>query len=352
MSPSLFFPALYILNKMSHGLEWPFGHLGSPLLAVSPPGLPSTPSFPASVAVLETGLWLLGPRFHGVRGASAGETPAIPSARVRKWWKTGQTPACLQHFLPRLGSLCQGVCRAARRLAPAPQRRPPASDPGSDAAVCGRPSPRAPAAVEGGEGRQPLLAASPLLPLRRPGPVRPAALTPAAPRRRLPGAAPSPQPSFLRRQKPDTGTAPRSPCAERRLCPAAPERPGHAAAPIGAPLAAPRPHHAMCPAEPGGTHGLPLAPRPPRPSALPGQGPAGRQLPVPRRRARSVAAGGARRGAGPAEGAAGPGTLLRREGRAVWAPGAPLGAAGTRCSAPGAQRSGCAFLPLLGRHRG
>lgn len=78
------------------------------------------------------------------------------------------------------------------------------------------------AAVEGGEGRQPLLAASPLLPSRRPGSVHPAALTPAAPRRGLPGAAPSPQPSFLRRQKPDTGAAPHSPSAERRLCSAAP----------------------------------------------------------------------------------------------------------------------------------
>lgn len=67
------------------------------------------------------------------------------------------------------------------------------------------------AALQGGEGRQPPSAASPLLPPRRPGPVRPAALTPAAPRRA--GTAPSPQPSFLRRQKPDTGSAPRSPCA-------------------------------------------------------------------------------------------------------------------------------------------
>lgn len=164
--------------------------------------------------------------------------------------------------------------------------------------------------MEGGVGgRQPPLTASPLLSSPRwPGPVRFGALTPAAPRRGLAGADPSPQPSFLRQWKPDTGTAPRSPCGELRLCPGGAVRPLRhcpAARPCRGPArrrrlrspsrssaaGAPRPHHAMCPAEPGGTRLL-LAPHLSRPSVLPGQGPAGRQLAFPRREARSVPASG------------------------------------------------------------
>jgi len=34
---SFFFPQLYMLSMMSYGMEYPFGQLGSAVLAVSPP---------------------------------------------------------------------------------------------------------------------------------------------------------------------------------------------------------------------------------------------------------------------------------------------------------------------------
>lgn len=48
---SSFFPPLYILNMMSYCLEYPFGQLGSPILAVFPLNLPCTPNFLICVAV-------------------------------------------------------------------------------------------------------------------------------------------------------------------------------------------------------------------------------------------------------------------------------------------------------------
>lgn len=57
--PSCFFLPLYILNMTSHGLEYPFGQMGSSVLAVAPPSLPFTPCPLPSMAEQKEGWpWL------------------------------------------------------------------------------------------------------------------------------------------------------------------------------------------------------------------------------------------------------------------------------------------------------
>lgn len=50
-SSSSFLPPLYILSMLSHGLEYTFGHLRSPISHLSPPSLLHTSSFFISMAV-------------------------------------------------------------------------------------------------------------------------------------------------------------------------------------------------------------------------------------------------------------------------------------------------------------
>lgn len=58
----------------------------------------------------------------GYRCFRWGETPAIPSRRTRKWWKTRQTPACLEHFPSGWGTSAR-VCAGLRGALPRPLSR-------------------------------------------------------------------------------------------------------------------------------------------------------------------------------------------------------------------------------------
>lgn len=182
----------------------------------------------------------------GPRAPQAGRGPHRPlTADGGKRRKTPRTAACFQHFRREPGrNLCLGGRGAARpRRAPSPgpsaetrgvgpgrggclvRDGPPRGLPGltPHRCRCGGRSGAGGGGGGGGGGDSPRW--RPLLPspLARPGSLR--RVNPGGSEAEAPVAAPSPQPSFLRRQKPDTGTAPRSPSGERRLCPGGAGRP-------------------------------------------------------------------------------------------------------------------------------
>lgn len=314
---------------------------------------------------LETGLWLLGPEGPRATGMLQPGKPPHPLPPHQRAVDNGTNSRVPRTPSPAPGEPLPGPVRGCEAPCPGPSAETTGVTQRGDAALCSQRAagPNAPLRPRWGRRGAAVpvggLASSPSPPAR-PGPVRPAALTPAAPRRGLPGAAPSPQPSFLRRQKPDTGTAPRSPCAERRLCPAAPgaarpcrgpdRRPArscppapchvcrgaglHACSPSGSSSSTPK-----CPAWAGPRR--PAAPRSPTAGKVSGGGRDGT--------GQEAAGSGSRRGCGTSRSStAAPGRCSGERGgsRAVSAPGAAR-VPSQRCRdarlRTGAQRSGCAF---------